>query len=73
MAELTFVNVFMSLATAFIVYGVYQLFKAIYWELTLPSRDLPGPKSSSLIWGLLKDIKRDVRSHTTLLISLPDA
>jgi hypothetical protein len=37
-------------------YGLYRLLKLYYGEYTSPLRDLPGPKSSSLIYGNMKEI-----------------
>lgn len=51
-----------SLTATLVVYGLYQLAKLIYGEWTSPLRDLPGPKSTSLIYGNFKDIWNAVGS-----------
>jgi len=45
-----------SLGATLVAYGVYRVAKFIYDELTSPLRDLPGPKSSSFIYGNFKEI-----------------
>lgn len=53
------VKFLVTLAVTFIAYGVYRLSRVIYEELTSPMRDLPGPKSTSLLAGSLKDAQQD--------------
>jgi len=57
-------NVIGTLAKSLILtlgtYVLYQLSKMVYGELMSPWRDLPGPKSSSLLFGNFKDILNDV-------------
>ncbi|KAF8061716.1 cytochrome P450 [Lyophyllum atratum] len=45
-----------SLAATLGAYGLYRGLKLIYEEMTSPLRDLPGPKSASLIYGNFKQI-----------------
>jgi hypothetical protein len=45
-----------SLAAITLAYGAYRIAQFIYAELTSPLRDLPGPKSPSLIYGHFKEI-----------------
>lgn len=59
------VKFLVTLAVTFIAYGVYRLSRVIYEELTSPMRDLPGPKSTSLLAGSLKDAQQDVCSYVT--------
>ncbi|KAJ7110658.1 cytochrome P450 [Mycena epipterygia] len=40
-------------------YALYELFKAIYGELTSPVRNLRGPKSTHWLYGNLKEIMED--------------
>lgn len=52
-----------SLAATLGAYVLYRLIKLYYEEYTSPLRDLPGPKSTSLIYGNIKEIWDAVR-HT---------
>jgi len=45
-----------SLTATLLAYGLYKVIKLIYGEVTSPLRDLPGPKSSSWIYGNFKEI-----------------
>lgn len=45
-----------SLAATLAAYGLYQVVKFIYGELSSPLRDLPGPKSPSLLYGNFREI-----------------
>jgi hypothetical protein len=54
------VKLLVTLVASLIAYGMYKLSKAIYEELTFPIRDLPGPKSSSLLFGSLKELHHNV-------------
>jgi hypothetical protein len=60
MGGIVVLKLLVTLAATLIAYGVYKLSRAIYEELTSPTRDLPGPKSSSLLFGNSKDIQQDV-------------
>jgi hypothetical protein len=53
-----------SLGATIVVYGLYRVVKLIYGELTSPLRDLPGPKSSSLLYGNFKEIYEAVGECT---------
>lgn len=52
-----------SLAATLGAYVLYRLISLYYEEYTSPLRDLPGPKSTSLIYGNIKEIWDAVR-HT---------
>jgi hypothetical protein len=54
------IKLLVALTATLIVYGIYQLAKVIYKELTSPIRDLPGPQSHSLLYGNLKEVQEDV-------------
>ncbi|KAF9464574.1 cytochrome P450 [Collybia nuda] len=45
-----------SLVATLGAYAVYRVLRLYYEEYTSPLRDLPGPKSSSFIYGNIKDI-----------------
>ncbi|RDB19459.1 hypothetical protein Hypma_013686 [Hypsizygus marmoreus] len=45
-----------SLAATLAAYGLFKAIKLIYGEFTSPLRDLPGPKSTSWIYGNFKEI-----------------
>ncbi|KAJ6510544.1 cytochrome P450 [Mycena sanguinolenta] len=45
-----------SIAGSLGVYGLYELFKIVYGELTSPIRRLPGPKSTHWFYGNMRDI-----------------
>ncbi|KAJ8463981.1 hypothetical protein ONZ45_g17392 [Pleurotus djamor] len=45
-----------SALAALSAYGSYKLFQLVYSELTSPLRHLPGPKSSSWLYGNFKEI-----------------
>lgn len=53
---LTTTRVFLALA----VYPLYQLAKYLYQEYTSPLKHLPGPKSTSWIYGNIKEIWESV-------------
>lgn len=53
-----------SLAGTLLAYGLYKVIRLIYGELTSPLRDLPGPKSSSWIYGNFKEIWEAVSTKT---------
>jgi hypothetical protein len=60
MAGIVIVKLLVTLLATLIAYGVYQLSRVIYEEFTLPTRDLPGPKSTNLLFGNIKDVQEDV-------------
>jgi hypothetical protein len=62
MAGIVIVKLLVTLAATLIAYGVYQVSRVIYAELTSPIRDLPGPESTSLLYGNLKILQKDVCS-----------
>jgi hypothetical protein len=51
-------------------YGLYRLIKLYYEEFSSPLRDLPGPKSSSLIYGNIKEIWEAVRHRVSMTVFL---
>ncbi|SRR6266576_914649 len=53
---LTIARVFLALA----VYPLYKLTKYLYQEYTSPLKHLPGPKSTSWIYGNFKEIWESV-------------
>lgn len=57
-----------SLAATLTAYGLYKVLRMAYSELTSPLRDLPGPKSSSIIYGNFKEIWKEVRTNTLLFL-----
>ncbi len=52
-----------SALSALGAYGVYKLFKFVYGEFTSSLRYLPGPKSSSWIYGNFREIFDAVRDN----------
>ena len=70
MAVMVIVKLLVTLSATLIAYGVYKASRMIFAELTSPTRDLPGPKSTSLFYGNLKDLQKDVcRSHVHVRFS----
>ena len=63
MAGIVILKLLVTLVATLIAYGVYQVFRVIYAELTSPIRDLPGPKSTNLFYGNLKILQKDVCSN----------
>ena len=53
-----------SLVALFLAYGLYKVIGLIYGELTSPLRDLPGPKSSSWIYGNFREVEEAVSTKT---------
>lgn len=53
-----------SFPQALVLYGLYKLLELVYKEYTSPIRDLPGPKSSSWLYGNFKEIWASVRSNS---------
>jgi len=53
---MAFLQLLTSAAATLGLYGAYQLLKFAYKEYTSPLHDLPGPKSSSWLFGNLKEI-----------------
>lgn len=51
------VNFLVTLGATLIGYGLYNVSRVIYQELTSSTRDLPGPKTPSLLYGHLKEIQ----------------
>lgn len=51
------VNLLVTLGATLIGYGLYNVSRVIYQELTSSTRDLPGPKTPSLLYGHLKEIQ----------------
>lgn len=45
-----------SLLTCILAYGLYRLLRVIFYEVTSPLRDLPGPPSPSFLYGNFKEI-----------------
>ena len=56
-----------SLAATILAYGLYKVIKLIYGEVTSPLRDLPGPKSTSWIYGNFKEIWEAVSTKNPIL------
>jgi hypothetical protein len=65
MAGTILIRVTGSLAATAVVYGVYRVAQFIYAELTSPLRDLPGPKSPSLLYGNFKEIFESVSKNAS--------
>jgi hypothetical protein len=59
------------LIVTFLLYGLYQVVKLFYVEITYPIRDLPGPKNPSIIFGNFKEIKSDVSLVAVCLVPWP--
>ena len=55
-----------SLASIFLVYGIYKAFTFLYDELTSPLRHVPGPPSPSLIYGSFKQLSESVSRNLVL-------
>jgi hypothetical protein len=55
-----------TLASIFLVYGIYKTFAFIYDELTSPLRHVPGPPSPSLIYGNFKQLSESVSLNLVL-------
>ena len=53
---LTIARVFLALA----IYPLYKLVKHLYQEYTSPLKHLPGPKSTSWIYGNIREIWNSV-------------
>ena len=72
MAGVAIIKLLATLIATLIGYGVCRLVKVIYGKLTSPLRDFPGPKSSSLLYGNLKDIQEDVcpRAQFCFIVNL---
>ncbi|KAJ6551196.1 cytochrome P450 [Mycena capillaripes] len=51
-----FLKLLVSVAGSLVAYALYQVFKVVYRELTSPLRHLPGPKSSSFLYGNFREI-----------------
>ena len=49
-----------SLASFPLVYGIYKIFVFVYDKLTSPIRHVPGPPSSSFIYGSFKQLSESV-------------
>ena len=52
--------VLVSSAGILLVYGICKISTFIYHEMTSPVRDVPGPPSSSFIYGNFKQISESV-------------
>lgn len=57
------------LAAAVLTYPVYLLLKFIHQELTSPLRHLPGPKSTSYLFGVYKEAFKTVGIHLPILLT----
>ncbi|KAJ7696198.1 hypothetical protein B0H17DRAFT_406174 [Mycena rosella] len=53
-------KVFASLFGTLGAYAVYQIFKAVYHEVTSPIKNLSGPPSTHWFFGNVKDLFNDV-------------
>ncbi|KAJ6500711.1 cytochrome P450 [Mycena sanguinolenta] len=51
-----FLKLFFSVAGSLGAYTLYQIFKLVYREFNSPLKYLPGPKSTHLFYGNLRDI-----------------
>ena len=60
MAVIITVKLLGTLSATLVAYGVYKLSSVIFAELTSPTRDLPGPKNTSLVYGNVKEALEDV-------------
>jgi hypothetical protein len=49
-----------SIAGTLIAYSLFKILRLWYQELNSPLRHLPGPRSSSFIYGNGKELLRDV-------------
>jgi len=61
MANIPLISFVLQLVWLFLLYGLYQVVKLFYVEITCPIRDLPGPKNTSLFFGNVKEIASNVR------------
>ena len=52
--------VLVSSAGILLVYGIYKISTFIYYEMTSPVRDIPGPSNPSLIYGNFKQLSESV-------------
>ena len=60
-AKLSIIAQFLGpLAFTLVAYGVYIVGKMVYNEITSPLRDLPGPQSSSFLYGNFMQHHSDV-------------
>ena len=59
-ASATITQLVASLASIFLVYGFYKIFVFVYGKLTSPLRYVPGPPSSSYIYGSFKQLSESV-------------
>jgi hypothetical protein len=55
-----FLKLLISVAGSVGAYALYQILKLVWEELNSPLRHLPGPKSTHLFYGNLKDIWKAV-------------
>ncbi|KAF8232559.1 cytochrome P450 [Tricholoma matsutake] len=58
------VNLLVTLGATLIGYGLYNVSRVIYQELTSSTRDLPGPKTPSLLYGHLKEIQDPTKQQS---------
>jgi hypothetical protein len=49
-----------SIAGSLGAYGLYEILKLVYSELTSPTRYLPGPKSTHWFYGNIREIFKAV-------------
>jgi len=67
--SIVIVKLLATLSATLIAYALYKASIVIFAELTSPTRDLPGPKSTSLFYGNLKELREDVCSYVRFLFS----
>ena len=58
-----------SLASIFLVFGIYKILAFVYDELTSPLRHVPGPPNPSFIYGNFKQLSESV-SQKAHIVSL---
>ena len=66
----TLAQVAVSLASLFLVSGIYKILAFVYNELTSPLRYVPGPPNPSLIYGSFKQLSESVswKPHHCLVL-----
>ena len=66
--DATVTQLVVSLASIFLVYGIYRIFAFIYDEVTSPLSYVPGPPSPGFIYGNFKQLSESVshKAHITV-------
>ena len=59
-----------SLASAFLAYGIYKISTFIYDKVTSPLRYVPGPSSPSRIFGNFKQLSESVSLKSSYYLTV---